>query len=100
MIDEEFVTKQIAQLTPAENVRVCHIMHALPRIIDALVSCAGPDDAKIALCAAIGTVFGLQCMPGSQWTTGKMANVITEFVVEEMLARRKRAKSVRQNAAD
>ena len=94
MINEKNVMKQVNKLTPRERERMAYIMLALPKVMEAMLSCAGPDDARITVCAAIGSVFGLQTMPANQWTTAKCADVITEFVVEALIARRSYEKSV------
>jgi hypothetical protein len=95
MIDEAKIMEKVNKLTPRERERMAYIMLAMPKMMEALLSCASPDDARIALCAVIGSVFGLQVAPGNRWSAGKLAEVTTEFIVEAFIARRSYAKSFR-----
>jgi hypothetical protein len=84
--------KAIGKLTPRERERMGQIMLSTAKILEGMLSCAGPDDAKIAACCAISAVFGIATAP----SLNKMQNVVIEFVVEALIARRSYAQWVEE----
>lgn len=83
------LNEKLARLRPKEVQSVAYIMRAVAMIIEASVECPSPDDARIALCLAISTIFSTVAnqTPMSQ---ARMAEISVEFTVDAILGRRKK----------
>jgi hypothetical protein len=99
MINEEMILKKVAKLHPADRIRVAKIFHALSQLIEAMISCQGPDDAKIATVCAITTVFGMQVMPDPRNAQVLMAQTMIDFIIDALMERRKRAEKTEAKSA-
>jgi hypothetical protein len=78
---------KLKQLTPKDQLRAALILTATPQIIAAMMSCKGPDDALIALTAAMQTVFAHAEINVRE---DRAAELTFEFVVEALLIRSKK----------
>jgi hypothetical protein len=84
---EDTLLAKIRQLNSLDQHRASQILSSIPRIIEAMMSCVGPDDSVIALTAAMATVFALA---ESRVPEEHSAELTFEFVVDALLARKKK----------
>jgi len=79
--------KQLRQLTPKELARFLQINAAIPQVIDAMMTCAGPKDALVAIGAALATVLTVNKV---DLPRPRIISTSVEFVVEAILAQRRK----------
>lgn len=79
--------EKVNQLTLEEQTRAAIILGAIPQVVAAMAATAGPDDSLIAVSAALMTIFGFAL---TNARPNLCAEVTFEFVVESILARRKK----------
>lgn len=80
--------KMCEQLTLQEQVRVPQILIAVSTILAAMLECQGPDDAMIAVTAALGSIELIDHL-----SKDRLAEATFEFVIDAVIKGRKHAKN-------